>query len=113
MPWCPDCRYEYRDHVAVCPDCGATLVAELPSDEPISGELELRELPPLPGRPYAEMLTEALTGAGIHGILLDKGALAAYRVQGTQMGNVVVQVAAAQYARAMDIYDTLFPDVDA
>ena len=113
MPWCPDCRYEYRDHVAVCPDCGATLVADLPSDDPEPGELDLRELPPLPGRPYAEMLLEALAGADIHDILLDKGALAAYGAKGTQMGTVVVQVAAAHYVRAMDIYDTLFPDVDA
>ncbi|MBU8933584.1 MAG: hypothetical protein KOO62_06220 [candidate division Zixibacteria bacterium] len=31
MPFCPDCRYEYRFEVTVCPDCGVELVSNLPS----------------------------------------------------------------------------------
>lgn len=30
MPWCPDCRLEYDPGIAVCPDCGADIVEELP-----------------------------------------------------------------------------------
>ena len=30
MPWCPDCRIEYDPGIAVCPDCGADIVDELP-----------------------------------------------------------------------------------
>jgi hypothetical protein len=30
MPWCPDCHIEYDPGIAVCPDCGANIVAELP-----------------------------------------------------------------------------------
>ena len=29
MPWCPNCRTEYRAGVSVCADCGAALVDEL------------------------------------------------------------------------------------
>ena len=30
MPWCPDCRTEYDPGIAVCADCGADIVNELP-----------------------------------------------------------------------------------
>ncbi len=31
MHYCPECRYEYKLHVTVCPDCGTTLVdGEMP-----------------------------------------------------------------------------------
>lgn len=35
MAVCPKCRYEYKPHVSVCPDCGAALVArdQLPPAE--------------------------------------------------------------------------------
>src|SRR5258708_9807571 len=30
MPWCPDCKIEYDPGIAICPDCGADIVVELP-----------------------------------------------------------------------------------
>src|SRR5258708_39658164 len=30
MPWCPDCHIEYHPGIAVCPDCGAEIVADPP-----------------------------------------------------------------------------------
>jgi hypothetical protein len=30
MPFCPSCRYEYREGMTICADCGAALVARLP-----------------------------------------------------------------------------------
>jgi hypothetical protein len=30
MPWCPNCRYEYREGFTTCSDCGAALVEQLP-----------------------------------------------------------------------------------
>ena len=30
MPWCPKCRYEYKEGYTVCADCGVELVEELP-----------------------------------------------------------------------------------
>lgn len=29
MAWCPNCKYEYREGIKVCADCGATLVDSL------------------------------------------------------------------------------------
>lgn len=28
MPWCPKCRYEYREGFTICSDCGSKLAAE-------------------------------------------------------------------------------------
>jgi len=32
MPFCPKCRYEYKEGIATCPDCDETLVASLPEE---------------------------------------------------------------------------------
>jgi hypothetical protein len=71
MPFCPDCRYEYRPGISKCPDCGIKLVDKLP-EEPVetrsveSGEkINFVPLKDLPSRLYAEMLKEALKKEGI------------------------------------------------
>jgi len=33
MPWCPNCKNEYKEGITVCADCGATLVEELPEND--------------------------------------------------------------------------------
>ncbi len=33
MPWCPNCKNEYRKGILVCSDCGAALVEELPEED--------------------------------------------------------------------------------
>ena len=38
MPWCPECKIEYRDGFKVCSDCGSELVEEKPPEEPTSEE---------------------------------------------------------------------------
>ena len=40
MPWCPNCKYEYKEGIKVCADCGAELVESL---EEIEKEEEERE----------------------------------------------------------------------
>ena len=34
MPWCPNCKEEYREGFDKCTDCGAELVDEMPIDMP-------------------------------------------------------------------------------
>ncbi len=31
--FCPNCRYKYEKHITLCPECGATLVKELPPEK--------------------------------------------------------------------------------
>jgi len=65
MPFCPNCRFEYKEGIEVCPDCGTDLVEELPEE---AGPLETVEfvlLKDLPSRLYAEMLKGALEKEGI------------------------------------------------
>ena len=38
--YCPECRAEFRDEIAVCPDCEVSLVLELPPES----ELDDKEL---------------------------------------------------------------------
>lgn len=33
MPWCPQCKNEYREGIKVCADCGCELVEEIASDD--------------------------------------------------------------------------------
>ncbi|MDT3695944.1 MAG: hypothetical protein ROY99_06085 [Ignavibacterium sp.] len=33
MPFCPNCRYEYKEGIKVCPDCNVSLVPELIDEE--------------------------------------------------------------------------------
>lgn len=36
MPWCPNCKNEYRQGIFTCADCGCTLVEEEPIDNQVS-----------------------------------------------------------------------------
>jgi uncharacterized Zn finger protein (UPF0148 family) len=64
MPYCPNCRFEYKEGIKKCPDCGTRLVDQLPEEKPPEGPnfVPLRNLP---SRMYAQMLQEALKNEGI------------------------------------------------
>jgi ribosomal protein L34E len=64
MPYCPKCRFEYKEDIKECPDCGAPLVDELPEERPPESPnfVPLRNMP---SRMYAQMLQEALKNEGI------------------------------------------------
>jgi hypothetical protein len=67
MPYCPNCKYEYKDNIEECPDCGAKLVDEL--EEETFENVKYVLFRSLPSRLYAEMLKEALENEGIPSII--------------------------------------------
>jgi hypothetical protein len=75
MPFCPNCRYEYKPGVATCPDCGAELVDSLPEKSEEQGN-EIRnsedwvQLGRLTSQQYAEMIEEALKEKDIPVVVL-------------------------------------------
>jgi len=72
MPYCPNCRTEYRLGFTRCSDCDAALVESLPDAEPEAGTntaIELVELATFPDEPEAEMIRELLEDNGITGVL--------------------------------------------
>ena len=44
MPWCPNCKYEYKEGIKICADCGAELVDSLEEIEKEEAELEASKL---------------------------------------------------------------------
>ncbi len=67
MPFCPNCKYKYKEDIKKCPDCGSALVDKLPEES--SEGLNYVPLRSLPSRLYAEMLQEALENEGIRSMI--------------------------------------------
>jgi len=70
MPFCPKCKYEYREGFDTCPDCEEPLVDELPAEE--AEEVTERPAPEnfvplanLTATEYASMLSDAFEQANI------------------------------------------------
>lgn len=64
MPWCPKCRQEYREGIAVCAECGSSLVDEEPSLE-----VELSVLAKIDNEKMAGRLTGFLASEKIEASL--------------------------------------------
>ena len=109
MPYCLNCRDEFEDWVEVCPDCGISLVDELPnplteimSDEP------LVRIATAPNEAIAHMWSGILEDNGIHCLLKSENLRAAMYVLpfNTQYE---IQVLASEAVKATEI---LTPFVD-
>jgi hypothetical protein len=118
MPFCPNCRYEYKPEVWECPDCGARLVATLPpegfaddTEEESAQNKNLVPLRDLPSGVHAQMLQEALENEGIHSIVKQNPqdiALGFAGVfQGLAGGGVTVWVSETDLQRASEIADQM------
>jgi hypothetical protein len=110
MPWCPVCRYEYQPQVLVCSDCGATLVDQKPPEDSGKPDMPVRDLPMMPGRMYAEMLTECLDKADIPSFMKVPFTASALQVDAQIGKGVIVQVPEDCYEKALEIYHSMFPD---
>jgi len=79
MPYCPECRFEYRPGVDRCPDCGEALLEGSPpapehqSLPPPGTELVL--LCPVADPTEAEIVRSALAEAGITALIRRHGPL--------------------------------------
>jgi len=76
MPFCPKCRYEYKQMVEICPDCNEKLVYSLPEEvsEQTSSDIETYrdwvQIARLTSPQYAEMVVEALRTKNIPAVIL-------------------------------------------
>ena len=75
MPFCPKCRYEYKEGIATCPDCEEALVAALPMAEEDSADEEIVyedwiPIARLTSHDLAEMLEEGLRAEKIPAVVL-------------------------------------------
>lgn len=67
MPFCPKCKYEYREGVQTCPDCDARLVAELETD---LRDSELAVVATFLAAPEAEMAKLKLDSQGVKSVVV-------------------------------------------
>ena len=60
MAFCPECNFEYKKGIKICPECKVKLVDELTEPEHEERKIEWVALHTQPGRIYSEMVKEAL-----------------------------------------------------
>lgn len=83
MPFCPKCRYEYKNTVTECPDCQEKLVDRLPFEEEEIADIKFVAMPALPGRVYADMVKGVLEQRGIPCYIRSEGLIDTIGVSGT------------------------------
>ena len=108
MPYCPDCRFEYKEDVSKCPDCGADLVDELPK-ESTPGSPNFVPLRNLPSRFHAQMLEEALKNEGIPSMI--KGDELAIISDFNSPRQVTIWVSEKDAERAEEIADQMLDHI--
>ena len=119
MPFCPNCRYEYREGIWECPDCGARLVDKLPEEAPsedtdktAAENTNFVPLKNLPSRVYAQMLEEALKNEGIPSITKGDEAIP-FRAATNHIpvSKVTIWVPKQKLEKAREIADWMFDSI--
>ena len=113
MPFCPNCRYEYLPEVEKCPDCGSSLVDELPEIHINYKDVKWVAMKPLSGIVYAKMVTEVLDQRGIPNYiqsLFGSGGLGQVSGAGFAGASAKIYVPDKHLTEAADIQDEMFKD---
>jgi len=101
VAWCPVCRSEYREGVEVCPECGRTLVAELPPEpEPAWDPTDWVTVEEVGDRATAAIVEGYLLEEGFAVRLLDRSDSELVTTLG-ELSSIEVQVPAADLDRAL------------
>ena len=113
MPYCPNCKYEYKENIEECPDCGAKLVDELEElDQETEEGIKYVPFRTFPSRLYAEMLKEALENEGIPSIIKgDDVAIVLGSYSTTSPVEVSIWVPEEELDRAEQIADAMLDHI--
>lgn len=104
MSFCPSCNAEYIKDTIDCPDCNVGLVASLPIKEQ-EDDFDWVPLRGVPGKTYAEMVTEILDKEEIPNYIKSDPLSTAYLTAGASAisGNAVIYVPEKNREKAEDI----------
>ncbi len=106
MPFCPICRYEYREGIEVCPDCDAKLVPKL-EPEHISRSLKKAYTTNSPA--MAEMIQEMLEEEKIASVLSNELGSALIPVAG-ESTEIAILVPEEKTAEAQELIKVFFEE---
>lgn len=84
MKYCHSCRYEFKDEIDVCPDCGIPLREDPPAPDKYKEEKWV-ELYQVSSPIYAEMVKEVLDNEGIPNYLSYDFITSAFIVRGSSL----------------------------
>jgi hypothetical protein len=107
MAFCPNCEAEYKEGIAVCPDCNLELVPELTPENKVhdTSEGEPVALRTFTNSAEAEMVREVLSSNGIRSFV-QGGDFAVIPSSFSQ--EVIVMVDERDLPRAIEIYEAYF-----
>lgn len=107
MPFCPNCKVEYRVGFTKCSDCDAELVERLPTED--DGALDMVEAGTIDDPEFGKMVCEALENEGIRCTLTGVGIEAGMLPGGSSPTREVrVMVPRKHIPRAREVMDAFF-----
>lgn len=114
MPFCPKCGAEYRREYSRCSDCDCALVEKRPGKEEdiiVDGKIAL--LCQTSDLVSARMLEEALKAQNIPCLVKARmGTYSGYMPLDSVMKGVKVFVPESAYKKAIEIAETIIPDLE-